>query len=68
MQEITFNGRLYRIEGKKVWTFLDVANAHRQMRWTKRGSHWRALPNNSPLRRYLVKIAGGENAEMPRLQ
>ena len=34
----------------------------------ERGGHWRALPTNSPLRRYLVKIARGESAEMPRIQ
>ncbi len=68
MREITFNGRQYRVEGDKVWMHLDAADVHRQMRWGKRGGHWRALPSNSPLRRYLVKVARGEKAEVPRLQ
>ena len=50
----------------KVWTFLGRADVHRDMQWGERGDHWRALPSNSPLRRYLVKIARGESAEMPR--
>ena len=68
MKEINFNGRHYRIEGDKVWTFLGRADVHRDMQWGERGDHWRALPSNSPLRRYLVKIACGESAEMPRIQ
>ena len=68
MQELNFNGRRYRIEGDRVWTLLDAADVHRQMQWTKREGHWRALPSNSPLRRYLVKVARGEKAELPRLQ
>jgi hypothetical protein len=68
MKEITFNGKPYRVEGEHVWMYLDVASVHRQMEWGKRKSHWRALPKNSPLRRYLVKIARGEKAEMPRLE
>jgi hypothetical protein len=68
MKEITFNGKQYRVEGEHVWMYLDVASVHRQMEWGKRKNHWRALPKNSPLRRYLVKIARGEKAEMPRLE
>jgi hypothetical protein len=68
MLEITFNGKQYRVEGDKVWVHLDTAHVHRQMRWSQRGDHWRALPRNSPLCHYLVKIARGEKAEMPRLQ
>ena len=68
MREITFNGKQYRIDGDKVWMHLDGADVHRQMQWSKRGGHWRALPSNSPLRHYLVKIARGERAEPPRLQ
>ncbi len=68
MRELTFNGKQYRVEGDKVWMQLDAADVHRQMRWSKRDGHWRALPSNSPLRRYLVNIARGEKAEMPRLQ
>jgi hypothetical protein len=56
------------VQGDKVWTFLDGADVHRQMQWGERVGHWRALPSNSPLRRYLVKIARGERAELPRLQ
>ena len=68
MQEINFNGRRYRVEGAKVWTFLARADVHRDMQWGERAGHWRALPSNSPLRRYLVKIARGECVEMPRIQ
>jgi hypothetical protein len=68
MQEITFNGKQYRVEGDKVWMHLDSAGVHRLMKWGTRKDHWRALPKNSPLRRYLVKIARGEKAELPRLQ
>ena len=68
MQEITFNGRQYRVEGEQVWMYLDAASVHRQMEWGNRKNHWRALPKNSPLRRYLVKIARGEKADMPRLE
>jgi hypothetical protein len=68
MQEITFNSKQYRIEGERVWVHLDTASVHRCMEWGKRKDHWRALPRRSPLRRYLVKIARGEKAEVPRLQ
>jgi hypothetical protein len=68
MRDIIFNGKQYRVEGDKVWTFLDGADVHRQMRWGERAGHWRALPGNSPLRRYLLKVARGEKAELPRLQ
>jgi hypothetical protein len=68
MQMIMFNGKQYRIKGDKVWIRLETADVHRQMQWRTRDGHWRALPNNSPLRRYLVSVARGEKAEMPRLQ
>ena len=68
MREITFNGKHYRVEGEQVWVHLDPASVHRRMEWGKRKDHWRALPKQSPLRRYLVKIARGEKADMPRLQ
>jgi len=68
MPYIMFNGRQYRVEGDRVWMHLDAADVHRQMRWSKRGGHWRALPSTSPLRRYLVKLARGEKTEVPRLQ
>jgi hypothetical protein len=68
MQEIAFNGKQYRIEGEQVWAHLETASVHRCMEWGKRKGHWRALPKHSPLRRYLVKIARGEKAEVPRLR
>ena len=68
MQEITFNGKQYRVEGENVWVHLDLADVHRQMGWDQRKNHWRALPKRSPLRRYLAKIARGEKADLPRLQ
>jgi len=67
MKVITFNGRQYRVEGDKVWMHLDTADVHRQMQWGERGAHWRPLPRKSPLRHYLVAIARGETAELPRL-
>jgi hypothetical protein len=68
LREITFNGRQYRVEGDKVWTLLAAADVRRRMQWGNRAHHRRALPSSSPLRRYLVKIARGEKAELPRLQ
>ena len=68
MRELTFDGKQYRVDGDKVWMYLGAANVHRQMRWSTRGDHWRALPSRSPLRRYLMKLARGEKAEMPRLR
>jgi hypothetical protein len=68
MRVISFNGKRYRVEGEKAWVYLDVASVHRRMEWSNRKNHWRALPKQSPLRCYLVKIARGEKAEAPRLQ
>jgi hypothetical protein len=68
MREITFNGKHYRVEGERVWVHLDAASVHRSMKWGKRKDHWRALPKHSPMRRYLVKVARGEKADVPRLQ
>jgi hypothetical protein len=68
MQEITFNGKHYRVEDERVWVHLETSSVHRRMQWGNRKDHWRALPRHSPLRRYLVKIARGEKAEVPRLQ
>jgi hypothetical protein len=68
MREITFNGKRYRVEDEQVWVHLEAASVHRCMEWGKRKDHWRELPKQSPLRRYLAKTARGEKAEAPRLQ
>ena len=38
MKEINFNGRHYRIEGDKVWTFLGRADVHRDINGASAGA------------------------------